>query len=68
MPKTIALCSHGVRRAGAYFTYRIDALTREQLTDYFVHVGDQLSWSTLKHNLYGLTFYYAQPATNGRRG
>jgi len=58
-PKTIALYSHGVRRAGAYFAYRIDALTREQLTDYFVHVVEQLSWSTLKHNLYGLKFYYA---------
>ena len=58
-PKTIALYSHGVRRAGAYFAYQIDALTREQLTDYFVHVVEQLSWSTLKHNLYGLKFYYA---------
>ena len=53
-PETIALFSNGIRRAGAYFAYRIDALTREQLTDYFVHVVDQLSWSTLKHNLYGL--------------
>ena len=37
-PKTIALYSHGVRRAGAYFAYQIDALSRAQLTDYFVHV------------------------------
>ncbi len=58
-PKTIALYSYGVQRAGAYFAYQIDALTRDQLTDYFVHVVDQLSWSTLKHNLYGLKFYYA---------
>ena len=58
-PKTIALYSHGVRRAGAYFAYQIDALSREQLTDYFVHVVEQLSWSTLQHNLYGLKFYYA---------
>ena len=58
-PKTIALYSHGVLRTGAYFGYQIDALTREQLTDYFVHVVEQLSWSTLKHNLYGLKFYYA---------
>lgn len=27
-PKTIALYSHGVRRAGDYFDYRIDDLTR----------------------------------------
>ena len=58
-PKTIALYSHGVLRTGAYFGYQIDALTREQLTDYFVHVVEQLSWSTLKHNLYGLKFYSA---------
>jgi len=58
-PKTIELYSQGVRRAGAYFAYRIDALPREQLTDYFVHVVEQLSWSTLNHNLYGLKFYYA---------
>ena len=59
-PKTIALYSHGVRRAGEYFDYRIDDLTRLQLTDYFVHIVDTLSWSSLKHDLYGLKFYYAQ--------
>jgi len=59
-PKTIALYSHGVRRAGEYFDYRIDDLTRLQLTDYFVHIVDSLSWSSLKHDLYGLKFYYAQ--------
>jgi site-specific recombinase XerD len=59
-PKTIALYSHGVRRAGAYFDYRIDDLTKPQLTDYFVHILDTLSWSALKHDLYGLKFYYAQ--------
>ena len=59
-PKTIALYSHGVRRARGYFDYRIDDLTRLQLTDYFVHVVNSLSWSSLKHDLYGLKFYYAQ--------
>lgn len=59
-PKTIALYSHGVRRAGAYFDYRIDALSKPQLTDYFVHIIDTLSWSSLKHDLYGLKFYYAK--------
>ena len=59
-PKTIALYSHGVRRAGVYFDYRIDDLTRLQLTDYFVHIVNSLSWSSLKHDLYGLKFYYAQ--------
>jgi len=59
-PKTIELYSHGVRRAGAYFNYQIDDLTKRQLTDYFVHILDTLSWSTLKHDLYGLKFYYAK--------
>ena len=57
-PKTIELYSYGVRRAGEYFEFQIDALTRDQLTDYFAHVVEQWSWSTLKHNVYGLKFYY----------
>jgi site-specific recombinase XerD len=59
-PKTIELYSHGVRRAAAYFDYRIDDLTKPQLTEYFVRILDTLSWSTLKHDLYGLKFYYAK--------
>ncbi|MGC2165709.1 MAG: site-specific integrase [Gallionella sp.] len=58
-PKTIEAYSHGVRRAGAHFDYRIDDLSKDQLTDYFALILDQLSWSTLKHDLYGLKFYYA---------
>lgn len=58
-PKTIEAYSHGVRRAGAYFDYRIDDLNKDQLTDYFAQILDQLSWSMLKHDLYGLKFYYA---------
>jgi site-specific recombinase XerD len=58
-PKTIALYSHGVRRAAAYFNDQIDALTKPQLTDYFVRILETHSWSTLKHDLYGLKFYYA---------
>lgn len=59
-PKTIELYSHGVRRAAAYFDYRIDDLSKAQLTEYFVRILDTLSWSTLKHDLYGLKFYYAK--------
>ena len=58
-PKTIEAYSHGVRRAGAHFGYRIDDLSKDQLTDYFAQILEQLSWSTLKHDLYGLKFYYA---------
>lgn len=58
-PKTIESYSLGVRRAGVYFKYQIDDLSRDQLTDYFAQVLDKLSWSTLKTDLYGLKFYYA---------
>ena len=58
-PKTIEAYSHGVRRAAAHFEYQIDELSKDQLTDYFALILDRLSWSTLKHDLYGLKFYYA---------
>ena len=58
-PKTIESYSHGVRRAAAHFDYHIDDLNKDQLTDYFAQILEQLSWSTLKHDLYGLKFYYA---------
>ena len=56
--KTIEAYSHGVRRAGAYFDYQIDALSEEQLTEYFIDLLSTHSWSTLKHDLNGLKFYY----------
>ena len=59
-PKTIESYSHGVRRAAGCFDYKIDALTRDQLTDYFASLVDEKSWSTVKHDLYGLKFFYAQ--------
>lgn len=58
-PKTIESYSHGVRRAAAYFDCQIDGLNKDQLTDYFAQILDRLSWSALKHDLYGLKFYYA---------
>ncbi len=57
-PKTIEAYSHGVRRAGKYFDYQINALTESQLTEYFSDLLVTHSWSTLKHDLYGLKFYY----------
>lgn len=56
--KTVELYSHGVRRAAAYFAFEIDALTRDQLTTYFAWLLAERSWSTLKHDKYGLQFYY----------
>ena len=57
-PKTIEAYSHAVRRAGKYFHYRIDALTVAQLTEYFSDLLSTHSWSAVKHDLYGLKFYY----------
>lgn len=57
-PKTIEAYSHAVRRAGKYFDYEIDELTESQLTEYFSDLLTTHSWSTLKHDLYGLKFYY----------
>jgi integrase/recombinase XerD len=57
-PKTIEAYSHAVRRAGKYFDYQIDALTEDQFTEYFSDLLSTHSWSTLKHDLYGLKFYY----------
>ena len=58
-PKTIEAYSRAVRRAGEYFEYQIDALTEQQLTGYFSDLLESHSWSTVKHDLYGLKFYYA---------
>lgn len=69
-PKTIEAYSQGLRRSAAYFSCQIDALTEAQLTDYFAQLLTTHSWSTLKHDLYGLKFYYekvlhrAWPAPN----
>lgn len=37
----------------------IDDLKKEQLLDYFTHLLDSHSWSAVKHDLYGLKFFYA---------
>lgn len=58
-PKTIEAYSLAMRRAGEYFEYQIDALTEQQLTEYFADLLESHSWSTVKHDLYGLKFYYA---------
>src|SRR3970040_1644883 len=57
-PKTIEAYSLAVRRAGEYFGYQIDALTEQQLTEYFAGLLESHSWSTVKHHVYGLKCYY----------
>lgn len=57
-PKTIEAYSRAIRRIGAYFDYKIDALSESQLVDYFTDLLSTHSWSTVKLDLYGLKFYY----------
>jgi integrase len=57
-PKTIEAYSYAVRRAGKYFDGQIMALNEEQLTEYFSDLLATHSWSSLKHDLYGLKFFY----------
>ena len=45
-PKTIEAYSLAVRRAGEYFDYQIDALTQQQLTEYFSDLLESHSWCT----------------------
>ena len=57
-PKTIEAYARAIRRAGAYFGHRLDALTAAQLTDYFTDLLASHSWSAVKLDLYGLKFFY----------
>ena len=57
-PKTIEAYSRAIRRIGDYFDHQIDALTEQQLLDYFTDLLCTHSWSTVKLDLYGLKFFY----------
>lgn len=57
-PKTIEAYTHALRRVASYFNFQINDLTEAQLTEYFSDLLTTHSWSTLKHDLYGLKFYY----------
>lgn len=57
-PKTIEAYARAMRRIGAHFNHRIDALTEAQLTEYFTALLETHSWSAVKLDLYGLKFYY----------
>src|ERR1035437_2751917 len=59
-PKTIEAYSRAIRRIGDRFDHRIDNLCEQQLTDYFTELVTSHSWSSVKLDLYGLKFYYAQ--------
>lgn len=57
-PKTIDAYSRAMRRIGDYFDFEVDALSPDQLLDYFHDLLDRLSWSAVKLDLYGLKFFY----------
>lgn len=58
-PKTIDVYARAIRRIGAYFDHRIDDLSEAQLLEYFTDRLETHSWSSVKHDLYGLKFFYA---------
>jgi integrase len=43
---------------GACFSYELEHLSFDQLTDYFTDLLKTHSWSTVKLDLYGLKFFY----------
>lgn len=57
-PKTMEAYAHAIRHVAAYFDECIDDLSEAQLTDYFSDQIASHSWSTVRHRLYGLKFYY----------
>ena len=63
-PKTIEAYARGVRRIAAYFNFRLDDLTYDELLDYFHQLKQHSSWSTVKLDLYGLKFFYTHLKAN----
>lgn len=57
-PKTIEAYARAMRRIGAYFDYRVEALSEAQLVAYFTDLLESHSWSAVKLDLYGLKFFY----------
>ena len=50
-PKTIEAYARAMRRIGAYFSHQVDALTQDQLVDYFTQLLNSHSWSGVKLDL-----------------
>lgn len=57
-PKTIEAYARAIRRMGDYFDHDLNALSEQQLVDYFTDLLASHSWTTVKLDLYGLKFYY----------
>jgi site-specific recombinase XerD len=56
-PKTIDAYARGMRRIGAYFSWRVDALSEDDLVAYFTDLMASHSWSGVKLDLYGWKFF-----------
>jgi integrase len=56
-PKTIDAYARAMRRIGEYFSYRVDALTPDDLVEYFTALKASHSWSAVKLDLYGFKFF-----------
>jgi site-specific recombinase XerD len=56
-PKTIDAYARGMRRIGEYFSYEVDALSEDDLIEYFTALKAEHSWSGVKLDLYGLKFF-----------
>jgi hypothetical protein len=46
-----------MRRIGEYFAYQVDALSQDQLVEYFTDLMASHSWSGVKLDMYGLKFF-----------
>ena len=56
-PKTIEAYARGMRRMGEYFSYQVDALSQDDLAEYFTDLLGEHSWSGVKLDLYGWKFF-----------
>ena len=56
--KTIDAYARAIRRIGEAFDYKVEALTEDELLDYFSALLQSHSISTVKLDLYGLKFFY----------
>ena len=69
-PKTIDAYARGMRRIGEYFSFQVDALSEDELVEYFTDLMGSHSWSGVKLDLYGLKFFtehvLRKPWTNPR--
>ncbi len=59
-PKTVDAYARALRRIGNYFGCKFDDLSADQLLDYFHDLLEELSWSAVKLDLYGLRFFYSR--------